>query len=49
MQWAGRLALEVDDIGIVLHDQNLAEMEIAMDARAQRPDAGLGEVAHRAL
>jgi hypothetical protein len=32
---APRLALEIDDIGIAAHDQNLAEMEVAMDARHQ--------------
>src|SRR5215472_16614709 len=40
---AGRLALEVDEVEVVLHDQDLAQMQIPMDARLQRRDRPLGQ------
>ena len=39
-QRPGRLALEVDDVGVARRHQHLAEMEIAMDARLQRARGG---------
>ena len=36
LQLAQRFALEVDDVGIALCDENLSEMEVAMDPRQQR-------------
>ena len=38
-----RFALEIDDVGIGLHHQHLAEMEIAMHAGAERALGGAGQ------
>ena len=45
--WPRRLALEVDDICVALHNQHLAEMEIAVHARSQRARALRRKMAHR--
>ena len=47
-QALGRLAFEIDDIGVARGDEHLAEMEIAMDARGKRADGGFREVRQQA-
>src|SRR5580692_7034585 len=39
--WLSRLALKIDDIDIAVRHQHLAEMQITMNPREHRTDAGL--------